>query len=66
MNTNGRKKILWAGLILSAICLIASLIILIQPPSGPYGRLPMTGILIMSILVGLTFFLQIRQKNTDN
>jgi len=63
MNTNRRKKILWTGLILSTICLIASLIILTQPPSGPYGRLAVTGTLILAMLTGISFFLQLRQKN---
>ncbi len=38
MNTNRRKKILMAGLSLSAICLIVSLIMLMQPPSGNHSR----------------------------
>jgi len=52
-----------AGLILSTICLIASLLLLIQPPSGPYSRLAMTGTMIVAILTGLSFFLQLRKIN---
>ncbi|MZP66156.1 MAG: hypothetical protein GT597_08395 [Bacteroidales bacterium] len=63
MHTNSRKKILMAGLILSTICLIASLLLLIQPPSGPYSRLAMTGTMIVAILTGLSFFLQLRKIN---
>jgi len=62
MNTNRRKKILMAGLSLSAICLIVSLIMLMQPPSGPYSRLAMTGTGIVALLTGMSCFIQLRQK----
>gem|GEM_PF-544839 len=63
MNTSRRRKILWAGLILSIICLILSLTALIMPPSGPYSRVAMTGTCIVALLIGMSCILQLRRKN---
>jgi len=52
-----------AGLILSLICLAGSAVMLTQPLTGSYGRIAMTGTMIVAILTGLSFFLQLRQKD---
>ncbi len=63
MSTTRRKKLLRAGLILSLICLAGSAVMLTQPLTGSYGRIAMTGTMIVAILTGLSFFLQLRQKD---
>lgn len=62
MSSSKRERILKAGLILSCICLLGSIVLLTLPPSGQYSRLAMTGIAIMGLLTGLSFLLQLIQK----
>ncbi len=62
MNYSKRERILKAGLGLSVISLVGSIVLLTQSPNGQYSRLAMTGIAIIGLLTGLSFFLQLRQK----
>jgi hypothetical protein len=64
MSSSKREKILRAGLILSCICLLGSVVLLTQPPAGPHSRTAMIGTAIVGLLTGLTFFLQLKQKKT--
>jgi uncharacterized membrane protein len=62
MSSTKREKVLRAGLILSAICLVGSVILLTQHKSGSTGRIAMIMTGITALLTGLTFFLQIRRN----
>lgn len=65
MSSGIRRKILKAGFILSATCLACSIVLLALPPVGPYSRIAMIMTGIVGLLTGLTFFLQLRQKEHD-
>ena len=62
MSSTKREKILRAGIILSVICLVGSVILFTQLTSGSTGRTAMIMTGITALLTGLTFFLQIRRN----
>jgi hypothetical protein len=57
-----RRKIRKAGFILSVICLMGSVVIFTQIPPGTSGRTAMILTGITALLVGLSLFFQLRQK----
>ncbi len=65
MSSGIRKKILKTGFVLSVICLLGSILLLTQPPTGPYSRIAMILTGIAGLLTGFSLFMQIRQKNHD-
>jgi len=62
MTSSKREKILRAGITLSVICLVGSVVLFTQLKPGSPGRTAMIMTGITALLTGLSFYMQLRQK----
>jgi len=62
MSESVRRKIRKTGFILSVLCLMGSVVMFTQIPPGTPGRTAMILTGITALLVGLSLYSQLRQK----
>jgi len=62
MSSSAGRKIRRTGFVVSVICLAGSVVMFTQTPPGSPGRIAMTLTGITALLVGLSLFFQLRQK----